>query len=329
MRILWLYNYAGGYNFDHWFHMDWVAHLRKAKHACFAYGPRLEEKYKSATILTYNPSVTMQDIHNLFPFDVVIMSTKSRMFNNYRPPLVPPAAEERRDGPWLPSDFNSWKCPKVVLEEDYHYETNNDWYKEVGVNLVLQRHVSSVQRFKNNGDQGIKCFWLPLSVDAEVFKPDGRPRIKQVCVAASVVHEIYKWRKMVIDHLAPVGLLANHAEQRKVENAYVTCLQEYISHANCSSIYDITPAKMFEILASGSVLFTDNTDKYGLKELFPEGSYVTYERDGSNIISQARRIVTEPEWVKTIVAKGRKCIEERHTHAIRIKEMEEIFEREL
>lgn len=329
MKILWLYKFDGRYHFDHWFHVDLVYHIRKAGHECYAYGPQIHTEYGDITLQNYRPEITMEELHKRFQFDVVICCTKSRMFEDYRPPLVPPPAPERRVGCWLPKDFSSWKGPKVVMEEDYHYETDNNWYKDMNISLVLQRHKSSVKRFFDNNAQGIKCQWHPLSVDQETFKPDNRVRINKICMAASVVHEIYKGRRLLIEKLTPLGMMENHMEQRKVEGAYVECLKSYVSHGNCSSIYDITPAKMFEIMSSGSVLLTDRKDTYGLKELFYDGSYVNYEWDGSNIPEVGKKILNEPEFVKEVTTKGRQCILDRHTHAIRIGEMVEIFQKEL
>lgn len=329
MKILWLYKYASNYNFDHWFHMDWVYAIQKEGHECLAYGPDLDVEYSDCIVAKYDPNLTMKELKDKFDFDIVVMSTQSRMFNNYRPPLVPPAGPEVKEDCWLPSDFNEFDVPKVCLDEDSHYETNNNWFKEAGVSLVLQRHYSNVRRFYDIGNQGIKCLWLPMSVDPDIFKPDPDiVRIPKLCMASSVSHEIYVWRKKLVDTLVPKGLMESQAEQRKVGMDYVQCLKSYVGHGNCSSIFDITPAKIFEIMSSGSVLFTDNTNKYGLSHLFPKEAYVTYERDCSDMVEKAQLIINNDDLRKRVTEAGRKCILERHTHSIRINEMVDIFNKE-
>ena len=329
MKFLFFYKYDPNYSFDGYFHLDLVKHYTKAGHESKCYGIRVHEAYPNECITEYNPRLTMKDLHNIFKFDAVILLTQSRMFDHYRPPLVPLAREKEMSGCWLPKDFNQWKGTKILIDEDSHYETDNDWIKEAGIDITFQRHYSNVKRFKDISPE-LKCFWLPISVDTELFKPDPEiKRVNKLAMAASVVHEIYKWRKMQIETLVPLELMVDYKEQKKVGDSYINCLKSYVGHGSCSSIYDITPGKMVEIMSSGSVLFTDNTPNYGLQELFPEGSYVAYERDGSDMVQKAQRIINEPEWVKEITTLGRKTILERHTHEIRIKEMVDIIKTEI
>lgn len=329
MKFLYLYRYEPCYAFDGYFHADMVRHFNKAGHESFVYGPEMHTKYADITIKNYKDSITLEELHEIFPFDVIICGTQSRMYFNYRPPLVPPIGKTIREGYWVPKDFNSWKGPKIVLDEDTHYENNNDWYRETGINIVFDRHKKNSVDFHIKGSQGLKGFWLPMSVDEELFKPDHRTRIPKLCIAASTAHEIYVYRKMLIKRLVPLGLLVNFEQQKKVGVNYVDCLKTYISHCSCSSIYNITPAKMFEIMSSESVLFTDDNDNYGLEELFAKDSYLTYKKDSSDMAWMAKKIIKETAWTKEIAVRGRQCVLNRHTHAIRIKELVNILEAEL
>lgn len=329
MKFLFFYKIDFTYHFDKYFHLDLVKHHTEAGYESKCYGQRVHEAYPEECLVPYNSKLTMKDLHDKFDFDAVILLTQSRMFDHYRPPLVPPARAKEASGCWLPKDFAQWKGTKILLDEDSHYETDNDWIKEVGIDIIFQRHLSNVTRF-NAISPELKCFWLPISVDADLFKPDPKiERVNKLCMSASVVHEIYKWRKMQVETLVPLGLMVDYKEQKKVGNSYVECLKSYVGHGNCSSIYDITPGKIFEIMSSGSVLFTDNTPNYGLQELFSKDCYVTYERDGSDMIEKAKQIVNEPERTKEIALRGRQCILEHHTHAHRIKQMVDLLEREL
>lgn len=326
MKILWLYKYDPSYNFDHWFHMDMVEAIRKEGHECWAYGPKIADGYSKQALVPYNRYLLMEDLYKQYRFDVAIVVTQSRMFSYYRPALVQPIMPERKEGCWLPEDFSTWSGPKVVLEEDYHYENNNNWYKEMNINLVLQRHYTNVDRFYKNDNKGIKCLWHPFSVDENVFKPSSAERLNKICLVGSIVKNIYGLRAKALEVLGSKGILDHPG--RVMDGQYVNCLQSYVSHFSCSSIFDITPAKMFEIMSSGSVLFTQEDNGYGLKELFPKDCYVTYKRDGSDLLDRATKILNDPEWVKQLTDNGRKCILERHTHSKRISQMINIFKKE-
>jgi hypothetical protein len=80
-------------------------------------------------------------------------------------------------------------------------------------------------------------------------------------------------------------------------------------------------------MASGSVLFTDAAEDYGLSELFPNNSYCTYKRDGSTVIEKAKFIINEPAYRDSVTSKAVKCMQEKHTHEIRAKELIKIIEK--
>lgn len=329
MKFLFFYKVDFSYHFDKYFHLDLVQHYTKAGHESMAYGPNVHSAYPNECILPYNKNFTMKDLYNKFHFDAVILLTQSRMFENYRPPLVPPASIKQMSGCWLPKGFKDYKGPKILIDEDSHYETDNNWIKEVGISITFQRHYANVKRFKEITPE-LKCFWLPISVDTELFKPDPTiTRTNKLCMSASVVHEIYKWRKMQIDKLVPLGLMVDYKEQKKVGNSYIECLKSYVSHGCCSSIFDITPGKMVEIRSSGSVLFTDDNPACGMYEIFDKDTIVCYNRDGSDMIEKAQKILNEPEWVKEMAIKAREEILIKHAHQKRIEEMMDLLEKEL
>ena len=143
MRILWLYRYTPDYNFDHWLHMDfaeWINSYSEIQTKC--YGHRLHEVYPNFVVMPWEETITMKDIKKAFDFDVVILNTKSRMFEEYLPPVNPDNLPHSHSPTWLPRDFKEYDCPKVVIEEDYHWELNDDWYAENGIDLIMQRHYS-------------------------------------------------------------------------------------------------------------------------------------------------------------------------------------------
>jgi hypothetical protein len=78
---------------------------------------------------------------------------------------------------------------------------------------------------------------------------------------------------------------------------------------------------MFEIMASGSVLLTDEADDYGLKELFVDESYCTYKRDGSDVSEKASMIINDSAYRDSVTKKAVQCIQEKHTHETRAKEL--------
>jgi len=319
-KVLWLYQFISQYNYDHWFRIDFIKAIFDSEDVDVrAYGLGMDEAYPNIS-LKYNQNKLLSDIKKEFDFDIIISNTKSRMFERYVPPLL---GKELLHNCILPKDFATWnKTPKISLEEDYHYEIDDSWYVENNIDLILQRHYSQFCRKEN-----IKKLWFPFSVDAEVFKSDKRKRINKICNAGSTQGKVYPSRNKIVKILEPMGTLVDF-DRKLVDNNYLECLKKYISHICCPSIYFITAAKILEISSSGSLLFTQESNKYGLNELFPKNCYFSYKEDLSDLKRKVFTILHDSDWVKETVNNALKCIQEKHTNEIRIKELKEIIKNE-
>lgn len=324
MKILYLYQYIESYHFDHYLHTDEaIAWGKTSGVETKGYGLNLEIGYPEFAI-PYNKDRTLADIKQEFNFDVIICGTKDRLFEYYCPPYF--GKGEIRRGCWLPPDFKDCKFPKICFDEDYHYEDNDNWFVENNIDLVVQRHFSNIER--GNNRKQMKHVWLPFSVDTSIFKPNPDiQRIEKICSAATLSESFYIYRSKVCEIL-PSNLLVNLKNKAKVNDIYPTILQQYISHLSCSGLKDITAGKIFEITASGSVLFTNESEKYGIQYLFPNDSYCTYKQDFSNVIEKARMIVEDRDYRKETTTKALECILNKHTHEIRSKELLNIIKKE-
>ncbi|GAG57039.1 unnamed protein product [marine sediment metagenome] len=109
-------------------------------------------------------------------------------------------------------------------------------------------------------------------------------------------------------------------------NNYVKCLQSYVSHLSCSSLYDLCAGKTLEIAASGSVLLTNTFA--GIDRLFDteKQCYMEYKPDGSDIVNIARKVLNDRALVKEITSNAIEYIRDNHTYVHRIKELLRILE---
>jgi len=314
MNLLLLYMYDPKYDFDNWLHMKFAEYLAKTDGVnLVCYGPGLHEKYAHLIRDHYENTRTFNDLLQTYKSDAVILMTKAKMFRNYRPESLYGPGEHDC---WLPADFAKVDIPVVVLEEDYHYETDDKWYQEMGVDVILQRHKCSSLRQTN-----VPMRWFPFSVDHTTFKCDGRVRHNKVSFVGSYRHAAYPVRKTAIKKLEGTDYFCMRGRRRVVGADYVNELRAYISHLCCTSKYSITPAKIFEIMASGSVLFINDDPQ--LRELFEGDCYVTYDNACSEVVAKARWLTEHmPEsYRKTLVVNATKQILEKHTHDVRIQEL--------
>lgn len=318
IKVLWLYRYIPEYDFDNWLHMKYAEYLNTNEHfKVYAYGPGLHECSPNITPINYDKSITIDFLYEKLGFDVVILNTKSRMFFYYNPHL-----DDARDC-WLPLGLYKFSATKkIVIEEDYHYEKNDQWYQELNIDLILQRHYASSLR-----QMSVRMKWFPFSVDTSIFNPlTLEERQNKICMAGSV-NGAYPERALACDILKKHNLIDVFSGKQKIKNHYIECLKQYVCHLSGSSRYHITPAKMFEIMASGSVLLTN--EEKDLPLIFDEGSYVTYRSDAFNfeasLLEKARHILSDGNYRKEITSKALKCIQDKHSHQVRSLELYNII----
>ena len=314
MKILWLYASEPLNDHNHWYHLNFAKTINQQKDTeLLAYGYGLEEtQYSNLVLIPFKIRLTAIDLHKIFPFDIIIMDNRYRFFRN---PFK-----------WNSSKFfNLNNIPIVMIEGDFHLHKNeylsNRWFLPNQINLILHRHYNNFL-LGNKIFPQIKQIWFPCSVNTDIFKPN--PLIKREPLICSLLYgfapEVYPYRRMATKILEKEKLTKDYRYYLK-DKKYPECLQSYISHINCSSIHHIDTAKMFEIMASGSVLFTDEGDDYGLQKLFPKNTYCTYNRNGNDVLFKGKKIINETAYRDYLTANGLQCINKKHTHNIRANEL--------
>jgi len=312
MKILWLYASMPQYDHNHWYHMNFVKIIKQQNNVeLLVYGYNLEKEYSDLATIHFNPNIKAIDLKKEFDFDIVIMDNRQRFFRN-----------------WDSSKFfnNTNNIPKIMIEGDFHLHKNeylgDVWFKKSEINLILHRHYNNFILGQKILPE-IKQIWFPCSVNTDIFQPN--LNIERIPLIYPIHHKfapkVYPYRELVTSILIQEKLVMCPKQKHLTGESYITCLQSYISHISDSSIYHVDVAKMFEIMASGSVLLTDEGDDYGLTRLFPSNSYCTYKRDGSNIIEKTKLIINDKDYSKNITENGIKCINQNHSHTIRAREL--------
>ena len=316
MKILCFYRYLRYYNKDERLHAGFIKKISEhSEIELKTFGIYMEDIYPELNLMPFRYGLCLEDLLKKFKPDVLLFHNKSRMFWDYNP------TQSFKGNEWLPSGWHRFDIPAVFLEEDYFREENDDWYFDGNIGIILQRHYSqSLRKGK------VKKIFFPFSVDTKIFKPNSNIiRKNKICFVGRMGGEECIHRRKAVEILKKYNLIDVYANGEKIGNNYVKCLQEYVCHLNGTLKFNISPAKIFEIIASGSVLLNNKADN-GLEQLF-DGGYVSYKNE-DDLKEKVNRIIYDKNFVKTVSEKGMQEIKNKHTHEIRIQQLVDILKQE-
>ena len=333
IKLLWLYDSWNKPEYNHWFKIDFVKYLKDNFNlGILVYGKNSHKNYPDLSPIPFCNNKKIKNIKKEFDFDIIVIDSynrnKTRSFDN-----IP-------------------KVPIVYIEGDFHSHCNNlnyiNWVKKMNPTVILYRHKSSIAKAEKTLPQ-FKRIWFPCSVDTAIFKPN--PKIKKINKMLFIGTN-WDSRKKYIGFLERNKIcdIFERTDDKTIQKKYssqfyVEILQTYMAIFNHSggSAENVDNAKMFEAMACGAILIT-NECANGVKELFPQGSYLTYpnlhqgygkfvsidkkwgrfQEIITNIISQLKNNMRKRQ---QIIGESLKCIGERHTHEIRGKEFIEIIKK--
>ena len=306
MKILILYRYTKNKSFNHFCNVDLYQYLNQLPNTTAKfYGVDVDQIYPDMCLTKYDSNLTMQNLHNRYDFDVLIVAGRNRtFFTSY----------EKES--WLPKDFKTFNCFKILIEPDYHKYRKDNWVKDNNINLILHRHKNNVVR-GNEDFPELTHIWFPFSVDTNLFKSLNNQRQNKICFVGNSKSKSYYYRKTASNILQNKNLIDFKGLQ--FEQDYINTLQEYTVYLNGSSNFNIDCAKAFEIIASGGIILTNDCYN-GFDKLFPD-CYITYQNDFSNLIKKANELLNNSALQKRLVKNGLKYILKNHTHLQRCKDL--------
>jgi len=231
--------------------------------------------------------------------------------------------------------FKPFKCLKVMMAVDFHKilrRQNYDFYNTNNFDIVFQRGCIDYKTYNtiNKPFPDEQMVWLPFSADRNIFNPrwdvwDNRK--KKIAFVGTYSGEVYEIRRRAISHL--YGNIYNAEDQVitkpsmviKTNEYYPHFLQKYISYLNGADpmVFYSPYAKIFEIIASGALLFTSPFGSSNI--LFPKDCFVEYKEDCSNIIEKAKYIMNNASEMKIKAMMAYSYYEEQHTDDKRLQEL--------
>ena len=222
--------------------------------------------------------------------------------------------------PNFPSAIEQLPCPTAAYFIDSH--TKLDWHLKFAPHFdtVFVAQKAYIPNFERAGCRHVA--WLPLACDPGIH---GKRKVSKNREISFVGHvytgtDLYKRRNELLD-------LLKDKYDLKVEQKYFEEMAESFSRAhlvfNISAMNDLN-MRVFEALASGSLLLTDRAPGSGLTDFFSDREDLIIYDDNKSLISLADYYLNHPQEAEKIALSGMKKVITHHTYENRV---EEIFRR--
>lgn len=207
--------------------------------------------------------------------------------------------------------------PMAFWAIDTHINMPQQLMKSKHADVVFTAQKNSMSALAEQA--GKPAVWLPLACDEEVHTAENSEKIYDACFIGNVYEGLHDKRIEALDALFR-SVDKFYFGQRFFKDVSNTYAQSKIVF-NRSLNNDIN-MRVFEAIASGSMLLTDAIHDNGFGELFPDGIMGIYS-DNTDIADKVRFYVENDNIRESMACAGREFILASHTYRHR---MEKVLE---
>ncbi len=217
----------------------------------------------------------------------------------------------------LPDDLH----PCVWWAIDTHLDF--DWYRTKGpdFDFVFVAQRDGAERLREEGLPFVQ--WLPLACNPEIHKKHEIDRRFDICFVGTMIPG---------PRTELVELLRRRFQKMFVGQRYGEEMARVYS-ASCTifnrSVGNDINMRVFEALACGSLLVTNDLAENGQEELFRDGEHLAVYRDPQHLLDRVAWYLDHEEARETIAANGRTAVLQKHTYRHRMEKVLRDVEREL
>lgn len=208
---------------------------------------------------------------------------------------------------WTP-DRKKIDVPVVWYGIDTHVATNHHINRSTKYDLAFIAQRKYISQFKN-------ATWLPLGCDLDTHLGNKDvPKEHEVTFVGNYNNGAHNRRTQLLGSLqfnVKLNVKKNlwyRDITKEYENSYIIF--------NCSLAGDLN-MRVFEALASGSMVLTDNVDENGGSEFFQDGIHLKYYKNEKEMIEYAKYYLAHSNQRNIIAVAGQEEVLRNHTYTHR------------
>lgn len=229
-----------------------------------------------------------------------------------------------------PRDHDLFVCIDDGLDYAWRDDLHPSVYWAIDTHVGFERCLSRAKRVdhvfaaQRDGAHQLRqvgisrATWLPLACDPEIHGKQFEPKRLDICFIGNVLAGIREERLGALRRAYPNMYVGKHFFE---DMARVHSQTRVIFNQSIASDVNM---RVFEALASGSLLVTNDLAENGLAELFQDGVHLVTFRDTEELIAKVDYYLTHEEARERIASTGRKAVLSAHSYDHRVATMLEV-----
>ncbi|ODS33878.1 MAG: hypothetical protein SCARUB_00949 [Candidatus Scalindua rubra] len=213
------------------------------------------------------------------------------------------------------TNMSALKCVKACYFIDSHLVFDLHLKLARAFNVVFTAHKPAVEMFKERGIENV--FWIPPACDQEIHGKKTEEKLYDIGFVGT----------LNTGHNNERAYLFNKLKQRfhaYYERCFLEKMAEVFSQSKIvfnKSVLNGLAMRVFEVLASGSMLLTDEAKGSGLTELFQDRKHIVIYRNEKELLELANYYLRNDDEREDIAIEGMEKVLKEHTYDHRAEEM--------
>ncbi len=212
-------------------------------------------------------------------------------------------------------NLDSLKCVKACYLIDAHINFDHHLQFARNFDVVFLAHKPAVEMFKERGVENV--FWIPPACDPDIYGKKTEEKLHDIGFVGTLNPEYNPERVNLLDKL-------EHRFQTYYERCFLEKMAKVFSQSKIvfhKSASDGLAMRVFEVLASGSMLLADEAEGSGLTELFEDRKQIVVYRNEKELMELAEYYLKHDEEREGIASEGMKKVFNEHTYRHRAENM--------
>jgi len=214
----------------------------------------------------------------------------------------------------VPRDVAELGIPTIWYGMDAHLHLSKHAALARIFDVAFLSHKYCVEELRGRGLANVE--WLPVAANLSLCEPGSHEKRFQVAFVGTLDPRLHPERVALLEtirrNFSPVF----------IGQAFLEDMAKIYQSARIvfnKSIRGDMNMRVFEALASGSLLVTDRLDDPGFNELFRDGEHLITYQNEREMVEKTRYYLEHPAEAEKISANGYRLVRERHTYEHRAK----------